>query len=80
MPSSLRLLEDAIAENRIRIRRNPVLISAMMSAVVDQDKWENRWLAKQKSTNKIDCAVALCMAMGAANVTAGSPKFELLVF
>jgi phage terminase large subunit-like protein len=80
MPSSLRLLEDAILEKRIRIKRNPVLISAMMSAVVDQDKWENRWLAKAKSTNKIDCAVALGMAMGAANATVSSPRFEIMVF
>lgn len=66
MPGSLRLLEDAILEGRIRLRRNPVLISAMMSAVTEEDKWDNRWLAKQRSVNKIDAAVALCMAMGAA--------------
>jgi phage terminase large subunit-like protein len=65
-PSSLRALEEAILEKRIRFRRNPVLISAMMSAVVDQDKWDNRWLAKQKSVNKIDAAVAMVMAVGAA--------------
>lgn len=66
MPGSLRLLEDALLEGRIRIKRNPVLISAMMSAVPESDKWDNRWLAKSRSVNKIDAAVALCMAMGAA--------------
>jgi phage terminase large subunit-like protein len=66
-PGSLRMLEDAIYEGRIRFRRNPVLISAMMSAVTEQDKWDNKWLAKQKSINKIDAAVALTMAFGAAN-------------
>jgi phage terminase large subunit-like protein len=66
MPGSLRLLEDAMLEGRIRLKRNRVLISAMMSAVTDEDKWDNRWLAKQRSVNKIDAAVALCMAMGAA--------------
>lgn len=66
MPGSLRLLEDALLEGRIRLKRNPVLISAIMSAVTETDKWDNRWLAKQRSTNKIDAAVALCMAMGAA--------------
>jgi phage terminase large subunit-like protein len=69
MPGSLRLLEEAILEGRIRLRRNPVLTSAMMSAVTDEDKWDNRWLAKERSTNKIDCAVALCMAIGAAVAT-----------
>jgi phage terminase large subunit-like protein len=67
-PGSLKLFEDAIAEGRIRFKRNPVLISAVMSAVVEQDKWDNKWLAKQKSINKIDAAVALVMAFGAANV------------
>lgn len=66
MPGSLRELEDAILERRIRIRISPVVISAMMSAVTDEDRWGNRWLAKERSTNKIDCAVALCMAIGAA--------------
>lgn len=65
MPGSLRALEDAILEGRIRLKRNPVLVSAMMSAVPDRDRWDNYWLAKQKSSNKIDAAVALCMAMGA---------------
>lgn len=67
MPGSLRLLEDALLEGRIRLRRNPVLISAMMSAVTEEDKWGNHWLAKTRSINKIDAAVALCMALGAAN-------------
>lgn len=66
-PGSLRMLEDAMLEGRIRFKRNPVLVSAIMSAVTDQDKWGNRWLAKQKSVNKIDAAVAMVMAFGAAN-------------
>ena len=66
MPGSIRLLEDALLERRIRLRRNPVLISAMMSAVIEDDKWGNYWLAKTRSVNKIDAAVALAMAFGAA--------------
>ncbi len=73
-PGSLRLLEDAIYEGRVRFRRNPVLTSAMMSAVTDQDKWDNRWLAKQKSINQIDAAVALVMAFGAANAVQTEKK------
>ena len=67
MPGSLRLLEDALLENRIRLKRNPVLVSALMSAVAEHDKWGNYWLAKTRSLNKIDAAVALCMAIGAAS-------------
>ena len=81
MPGSLRALEEAILERRIRFKNNPVLISAMMSAVTDEDKWDNRWLAKQRSTNKIDPAVAVCMAIGAA-AAMGSPrkkKFQVLI-
>lgn len=79
-PASLRLLEDAILEKRVRIKRNPVLISAMMSAVVEQDKWDNRWLSKQKSINKIDAAVALVMAFGAANSAPVVEKKPLVLF
>lgn len=66
MPGSIRLLEEALLEGRIRLKRNPVLISAMMSAVIEEDKWGNHWLAKTRSVNKIDAAIALAMAMGAA--------------
>ena len=66
-PATLRLLEEAISERRIRLRRNPVFVSAMMSAVVERDKWDNAWLAKQRSINKIDAAVALVIAVGAAH-------------
>lgn len=66
MPGSLRILEDALLEGRIRLKRNPVLVSAMMSAVIEEDKWGNHWLAKTRSVNKIDAAVALAMAIGAA--------------
>jgi phage terminase large subunit-like protein len=79
-PGSLRAFEDAILEGRIRLKRNPVLVSAMMSAVTEQDKWDNRWLSKQRSINKIDAAVALTMAMGAACAMALPPKPKLQMF
>lgn len=81
MPGSLRITEEAILEGRVRLRRNPVLISAAMSAVTDEDRWENRWLAKERSTNKIDAIVAVCMAIGAAvKVPMSAAKYEILVF
>ena len=82
MPGSLRLLEDALLEGRIRLRRNPVLVSALMSAVTESDKWDNRWLAKTRSINKIDAAVALCMAIGAASAVATQrqPDYQVLIF
>jgi phage terminase large subunit-like protein len=80
MPGSLRLLEDALLEGRIRIKRNPVLVSAMMSAVTEEDKWNNRWLAKTRSLNKIDAAVALTMAFGAAHVGVQTGQRHQLFF
>ncbi|WP_439444450.1 terminase TerL endonuclease subunit [Xanthomonas translucens pv. translucens] len=80
MPGSVRMLEDALLEGRIRIRRNPVLVSAMMSAVAEEDKWGNHWLSKARSVNKIDAAVALAMAIGAASATAkAAPKFQMMI-
>ena len=71
MPGSIRLFEDALLEGRIRLKSNPVLISAMMSAVIEEDKWGNHWLAKTRSVNKIDAAIALAMAIGAASAGTG---------
>lgn len=67
MPGSVKEFEDAVLEGRVRMKNNPLLISAIMSAVLEQDKWDNKWLAKRKSLNRIDPIVALCMAFGAAN-------------
>ncbi|WP_082770429.1 terminase TerL endonuclease subunit [Bradyrhizobium sp. CCH5-F6] len=74
MPMSIRQLEELLLEKRIRIKSNPVLISAMMSAVTDKDRWGNYWLTKEKSTQKIDCAIALAMAVGAALAYDGEPQ------
>jgi phage terminase large subunit-like protein len=79
MPMSVRQIEELILEGRIRIKANPVLISAMMSAVTDNDRWGNHWLAKERSTNKIDAAVALAMAVGAALAyECAPPKFQMM--
>lgn len=79
MPGSVRLLEEALLEGRIRLLKNPVLVSAMMSAVIEEDKWGNHWLAKKRSINKIDAAVALAMAIGAAHAgeTVQAPKYQM---
>lgn len=66
MPGSLNELETLILERRIRLRINPVLISACMSAAVGEDEFGNRWFSKRKATQRIDPLVALAMAVGAA--------------
>jgi phage terminase large subunit-like protein len=70
MPGSKTTLEGMLLDRRIRLRRSPVLISAMMSAVVEEDAFGNAWFSKRRATNRIDALVALAMAVGAA--TAGS--------
>lgn len=69
MPGSKTTLEGALLDRRIRLRRSPVLVSAMMSAVIEEDPFGNSWFSKRKATNRIDALVALAMAVGAA--TAG---------
>lgn len=72
MPGSVLALETLILEHRIRIRRSPVVISAMMSAAVERDPFDNRWFSKRRAVNRIDALVALTMAVGAA--TAAPPS------
>jgi phage terminase large subunit-like protein len=69
MPGSLLALENLILEGRIRIRRSPVTISAIMSAAIERDPFDNRWFSKRRATNRIDPLVALAMAVGAATAT-----------
>lgn len=66
MPGSVMELEAMILERRIRLFGNPVLISACMSAVFEEDPWGNRWFSKRRALNRIDALVAVAMAIGAA--------------
>lgn len=71
MPSSFRALEDMIGSQEIMMQNSPVLASAITSSALDSDRWDNRWMSKSKSgkKKKIDAAVALCMAVGAAGLS-----------
>lgn len=67
MPGSIKEFEALIFEKRMRIRRSPVIISAIMSAALERDPlFDNYWFSKRKATNRIDPVVALAMAIGAA--------------
>lgn len=65
-PGSLNALEELILDGRIRLKINPVLISACMSAAIEKDAFENRWFSKRRATQRIDALVALTMAVGVA--------------
>lgn len=66
MPGSVSALEDMIIDGRIRLRRSPVLMTALMGATFDRDAQDNRWFVKTKASVRIDAAVALAMSAGAA--------------
>lgn len=71
MPGSINELENMIIDGRIRMRLSPVLMSALMGATFQSDPQGNRWFVKAKASVRIDAAVALAMAIGAA--TDGAP-------
>ena len=79
MPGSVTALEDMIIDGRIRIKTNPVLISAMMSVAIESDALENKWFAKRKATQRIDAAVALAMAIGAATMKDAAPSLPSIM-
>ena len=70
MPGSVDMLETLILEKRIRVHANPALQSAVMSATFDRSPADLRRFTKHKATARIDMAVALAMAVGAATARA----------
>lgn len=68
MPGSVNELENLIIDKRIRLRSNPVLMTALMGATFNHppDPHGNRWFVKTRASVRIDAAVALAMAVGAA--------------
>jgi len=66
MPGSVDELETLIMEGRIRVHVNPALQTAVASATFDTSPADLRRFTKHKATGRIDMAVALAMAVGAA--------------
>jgi Phage Terminase/DDE domain len=66
MSPAVRDLETLILEKKLRHGGNPVLTMCMANAAVERGDAGNRKLSKKRSTGRIDGAVALVMAIGAA--------------
>jgi phage terminase large subunit-like protein len=67
MPGSVGILEELILEERIRIRKSPVTMTALMGVAMETDPlMGNQWFSKKKATVRIDPAVAAAMAVGVA--------------
>lgn len=78
MPGSIREVESLIVDGRIRLRSNPLLMTAMMAATFSKpDALQNKYLVKSLAHRRIDSAVALCMAVGAAVDGAAAPDANL---
>jgi phage terminase large subunit-like protein len=74
MPGSIREVETLLVDGRLRLRNNPLLMTAMMAATFSKpDALSNKYLVKALAHRRIDPAVALCMAIGAAVDGAAAP-------
>lgn len=80
MPGSIDELETLILERRLRVHVNPALRSSVMSAMFERSPADLRRFTKQKATGRIDLAVALAMAIGAATCgeKAEEPKYQMI--
>ena len=66
MTGSLEALEVALLNKRVAHGNHPVLTMCISNATVTRDAADGKKLDKSRSTGRIDGAVGLCMAMGAA--------------
>lgn len=84
MPRSIQLLESAVLESGLRVKKNPCLTWNSASAVLISDAQENRKFDKRRATGRIDGLVALAMAVGAADgqmdITSIYESREMMIF
>jgi phage terminase large subunit-like protein len=81
MPGSVDATENVIFERKLRVAWSPVLTWNIASVCMVADAQENRKPNKLKSTGRIDGALTLIMAIGAALRSAPaerSPEYQLL--
>lgn len=80
MAPAIDRLETELLNKTVRHGKSPVLTMCMANSVIEKDAAGNRKLNKAKSTGRIDGAVALVMAIGAAasNVEK-EPSFQMMV-
>jgi phage terminase large subunit-like protein len=63
LSAGMKELEAAVADGRFHYNGDPVLTWCISNVVAHMDKNENLFPNKQTAANKIDCAVALIMAI-----------------
>ena len=82
MTGSLEATEIALLNKRMAHGNHPVLTMCMANSTVTRDAADGKKLDKQRSTGRIDGAVGLCMAMGAAakDTEAQGTSFDSFTF
>ena len=75
MSPAVRDLETLVLERKLRHGDHPLLTMCITNSVIERGDAGNRKLSKKRSTGRIDGAVALMMAIGAAP-TAWTAKFD----
>lgn len=80
MSPALDVLEADLLNGRMRHGMHPVLTMCAGNAIVTRDPAGGRKLDKSKGTGRIDCMVALAMAMGAASKEEPEKKREYQMF
>lgn len=75
----MKRVEEMVAQGKLRHGGNPVLQWQVANVHRDQDAAENIKPNKQKSTGRIDAAVAMIMAIGRAEANEGKRKAREVV-
>jgi phage terminase large subunit-like protein len=75
MSPAVRDLETLVLERKLRHGGHPVLTMCIANSVIERGDAGNRKLSKKRSTGRIDGAIALVMALGAAPA-AWTRKFD----
>lgn len=70
MSPAIRACEELLLQNKISHGDNPILTMCMANVRVVRDDADNRKFTKSRSSGRIDGAVALVMAIGAAKANA----------
>jgi terminase large subunit-like protein len=73
------VMEQVLREGEIAHGNHPVLAMCFMNATVVTDDAGNRKLSKEKSSGRIDAAVALAMAVGVAPLKEKTIDLESLI-
>jgi phage terminase large subunit-like protein len=77
MAPAIDALETTLLNEQMAHGGNPVLTMCMANARVERDAAGNRKLNKAKATGRIDGAIALAMAIGAASKQSDNEQGDL---